>query len=49
MTVLVLLAPSDYYVLLEVFIFLAVAQVVRSLTKKTGFPRRSLPTSLRGC
>ncbi|HLM91071.1 MAG TPA: cation:proton antiporter [Thermoplasmata archaeon] len=38
MTVLVLLAPSDYYVLLEIFIFLAVAQVIRSLTKKAGFP-----------
>ncbi len=33
-----LLAASDYYTLLEIFIFLAVAQVTHSITKRAGFP-----------
>jgi len=35
---LALLLASDYYVLLEIFIFLAVAQVIRSIARKVGFP-----------
>jgi Kef-type K+ transport system membrane component KefB len=31
-----LLEPSDYYVLLEVFIFLAIAQILRSFAKEIG-------------
>jgi len=33
-----LLAPSDYYVLLEIFLLLAVAQLIHSVTSKVGFP-----------
>ncbi|MCI4317260.1 MAG: cation:proton antiporter [Thermoplasmata archaeon] len=33
-----LLEPGDYYVLLEVFIFLALAQVVHTLTRRVGLP-----------
>jgi Kef-type K+ transport system membrane component KefB len=33
-----LLLASDYYVLLEVFIFLAVAQLIRSVARRAGFP-----------
>lgn len=33
-----LLLASDYYTLLEIFIFLAVAQVIRSIVRKFGFP-----------
>ncbi|HEV2165680.1 MAG TPA: cation:proton antiporter [Thermoplasmata archaeon] len=33
-----LLEPNDYYILLEVFIFLAIAQVLRSSTKQIGVP-----------
>jgi Kef-type K+ transport system membrane component KefB len=33
-----LLAPSDYYVLLEIFLLLAVAQLIHSVTSKIGFP-----------
>ncbi|HTT74155.1 MAG TPA: cation:proton antiporter [Thermoplasmata archaeon] len=33
-----LLAPSDYYVLLEIFLFLAVAQLIHSAVRKIGFP-----------
>jgi Kef-type K+ transport system membrane component KefB len=33
-----LLEASDYYVLLEVFIFLAVAQILRSFAKQAGLP-----------
>ena len=33
-----LLAAGDYYVLLEIFIFLAVAQLLHSITRKAGLP-----------
>jgi Kef-type K+ transport system membrane component KefB len=33
-----LLAASDYYVLLEIFIFLAVAQLLHSITRRVGLP-----------
>ena len=33
-----LLEAGDYYILLEVFIFLAIAQVLRSFTKQIGVP-----------
>jgi Kef-type K+ transport system membrane component KefB len=33
-----LLEAGDYYILLEVFIFLAIAQVLRALTKEMGVP-----------
>ena len=33
-----LLAPSDYLVLLEIFLFLAVAQLIRLAAQKVGFP-----------
>ncbi|HTT14864.1 MAG TPA: cation:proton antiporter [Thermoplasmata archaeon] len=33
-----LLAPSDYYQLLEIFLFLAVAQLLHSVARKVGFP-----------
>ncbi|MFI5418257.1 MAG: cation:proton antiporter [Candidatus Lutacidiplasmatales archaeon] len=34
----VLLGASDYYVLLEIFILLAVAQVIHNITRRAGFP-----------
>ena len=33
-----LLAAGDYYILLEIFLLLAVAQLIHSLTKRIGFP-----------
>jgi Kef-type K+ transport system membrane component KefB len=33
-----ILASSDYYILLEIFLFLAVAQLIHGLTRKAGFP-----------
>ena len=33
-----ILLASDYYTLLEIFIFLAVAQVIRSIVRRFGFP-----------
>ncbi len=33
-----LLLASDYYTLLEIFIFLAVAQLIRSIARRAGFP-----------
>ncbi len=35
---MILLAPGDYLVLLEIFLFLAVAQFIRIAAQKVGFP-----------